>query len=119
MHPWLRRLRHDLLKPALWAARDLQEAGGRLTPADRAALRHGLTDLCDHDGAPVTAPALFAKLRADAPAGLPAPALDAFGRAVAAAVAAVDRGAAPEALAAVLSLEPAFETLARLLEPRR
>ncbi len=50
MHPWLLALRHDLVKRAVWPARDLRDTGGR----DRAALRRGLTQLTDAEGAPVT-----------------------------------------------------------------
>jgi len=117
MHAWLRRLRHDLLKPALWVARDLREVGRAPTPADREALRQSLLDLRDERGAPVTAPVLWAALRASAPADLPPAALDRFERVLLAAVTAVEGPAAPAALTAVLRLEPAFDELAQLLEP--
>ena len=57
MHPWLARLRHDLLKHALWCARDLGEcadAGGPLKPADLQAPRRSLLALPRGERRPVT-----------------------------------------------------------------
>jgi hypothetical protein len=116
MDGWLRRLRHDLVKPALWVARDLCELGAEPAAADLAQLRRGLEALVDTEGAPITARDLFARLRAEAPAALPPAALDAFGRVLDEAAAAVTAGPPAAALAAVLRLEPACDELARLLE---
>jgi len=109
MHPWLRALRHDLVKRAVWPARDLRDSGG----ADVGALRRGLMDVCDEAGAKVTAPELFGRMRARAPC--PAPACDAFAAALQQAVAALELPW-PEPLRAVLALEDAFSDLARSLE---
>jgi len=116
MHPWLSRLRHDLVKRAVWAARDVRDAAREPRPGDVAELRRGLFDLRDAEGRMVDAAALWERLRADAP-GVPAAALDAFGAAVADAQRAVagtsdSRGA----LDAVLRIETAFADLARTLE---
>src|SRR5215470_9648935 len=120
MHPWLSRLRHDLVKRAVWPARDLRDATRAPGPADLLHLRAGLLDLRGDDGGEVTAAGLWQRLRAEAP-GLPAGVLDAFGAAVAEAQRAVtalagDPGSWPEALAAVLRIESAFDDLARSLE---
>jgi len=126
MHPWLARLRHDLLKHALWCARDLGEcadAGGPLKPADLQALRRSLLALPDGEGRPVTAAQLWRELRAESCAD-PA-ALDAFEAAVLRAEAAVrasgteggDGTGGRTALSAVLALESAFFLLAQTLDP--
>lgn len=99
---WLARVRHDLLKPLLWPARDRREVGGapsagELEPA-----------LIDEEGRAIAAPALWAALRADAPAGL---ALDEFDAALDAALAAARAGD----VAGVLALEPEAEVLAKLV----
>jgi hypothetical protein len=64
MHPWLRRLQHDLVKRLLWTARDCAETGtdplaGELVPS-----------LIDEEGRSISARALYEKLRADAPDGV-------------------------------------------------
>ena len=110
MNPWLQQLRHDLVKRAVWPARDLRELGGR----DVGALRRGLTELMDADGAPVTAEALWQRMRMHAPPGC-AQACDAFGAALRDAVSALDRPW-PAPLEAVLALEDAFAVLARAVE---
>jgi hypothetical protein len=110
MLPWLQALRHDLVKRAVWPARDLRELGGR----DVAVLRRGLTELTDAEGAPVTAQALWQRMRTIAPRGS-AQACDAFGAALDGAVAALDRPW-PAPLDAVLALEDAFAALARAVE---
>ena len=107
MHPWLAALRHDLVKRALWPARDLRETGGR----DLSALRRGLFELVDAEGAPVTAVQLFEKMRADAPAGADC---DAFAAALRDAVGGLSEPW-PRPLQAVLALEEAFEALVRSL----
>ena len=109
MHPWLRALRHDLVKRAVWPARDLRDSGER----DVEALRRGLMQLCDAEGGPVTAQALFEQMRRGAPC--PAAACDAFARALQGAVSALD-SPWPAPLTAVLGLEDAFSELARSLE---
>lgn len=126
MNPWLSRLRHDLLKPALWCVRDLRDSGrlddaAPLDAADRRALRRSLLELYDSEGRRVTAVVLWRELRADSDAA--AATLDAFETAVVAAEAAAVADAAagsPEAvrrpsalLAAVLHLESAFLLLAQ------
>jgi hypothetical protein len=135
MDAWLQRLRHDLVKRALWPARDLRallDQGRGPAAADAAALRAGLFDLRDPEGNPCDAAALLARLREDAPPTLDPAALEAFAAALAEAQAAVGacvplphpkRAPAREplerAIAAVLSLEQRFATLAepRLREP--
>ncbi len=106
MHPWLSRLRHDLVKRAVWA--------------DLLRLRRGLLELRDEDGRALTATALWERLRAQAPA-VRAAALDAFGGALREAESAVSSlpgraGSWRAALDAVLRIEPAFANLARTLE---
>ncbi|HEX4385880.1 MAG TPA: hypothetical protein VH083_23140 [Myxococcales bacterium] len=108
MHPWLADLRHDLLKRAVWPARDLQAFGQQ----DIEALRDGLLRLTDDEGNEVSALLLFAQRRRTAPPGA---ACDAFERAVHKAIAALDEPW-PAPLHAVLALEPAFEALARSVE---
>ena len=120
MHPWLSRLRHDLVKRAVWPARDLRDAAREPAPADLLQLRRGLFDLRDDDGQVSTATELWGRLRAEAPA-LPPAALDAFGTAVLQAERAVtgfvgDPRSWPAVLDAVLRIERAFADLARTLE---
>ncbi len=120
MHPWLSRLRHDLVKRAVWSARDLRDAPGEPAPADLLQLRRGLLELRDEDGRTLTANDLWERLRAEAPA-VPAAALDAFGGALREAEGAVSSlpgqaGRWRAALDAVLRIEPAFANLARTLE---
>ncbi|HUJ25009.1 MAG TPA: hypothetical protein VLW85_03255 [Myxococcales bacterium] len=111
MHPWLQALRHDLVKRALWPARDLRDAGGR----DSAALRRGLTQLTDAEGMPVTAQQLFAQMRREAPPGA---ACEPFAAALHDAVAQLD-APWPAPLRAVLALEDAFDALARSIPQER
>jgi len=120
MHPWLSRLRHDLVKRAVWPARDLRDAAREPGPADLLQLQRGLFDLRDEAGEVVTASTLWKRFRAEAP-GVPAAELDAFGAALAAAERAVsaldgERRGWRAALDAVLRIEPAFAGLARTLE---
>jgi hypothetical protein len=120
MHPWLSRLRHDLVKRAVWPARDLREAGREPAAADLDQLRAGLFDLRDGEGAKVRALQLWEAMRREAPP-LPAAALDSFGDAVAQAERSVTAlaGRTPpwrEAVDAVLRIESAFFALARTLE---
>jgi hypothetical protein len=111
MDPWLRRVRHDLVKRAVWPARDLRDCG----QVDLGALRRGLGDLRDDSGAPIDAEALWARLRAEA-RGVPAGALDAFEDALAAATRAVAGADFRDALVAVLGIETAFDALARSVD---
>lgn len=122
MHPILARIRHDLLKHALWCARDLRGIE-RPLGSDLRALRRSLLELPDEEGRPVPARALLSGLRVaiDPPADAPdvRAALDAFARAVGEAEDAAraldpERPEAKElssALSAVLALEPAFAAL--------
>lgn len=112
-HPWLGRLRHDLVKRVLWPARDLVESGAAPTAAEAAALRAGLADLVAPDGSPTTARDLWRRFRADVPPAVPAAALDAFEQALEAADTAVATRPPDEAAQVVLRLEPAFQELAR------
>jgi hypothetical protein len=111
VHPWLQALRHDLVKRAVWPARDLREARER----DPGALRRGLMQLSDAEGAPITAEALFDRMRREAPAGA---ACDAFADALRKAVAALD-APWPAPLDSVLALEDAFDALARSLKQEK
>ncbi|MBN2360909.1 MAG: hypothetical protein JXR83_15745 [Deltaproteobacteria bacterium] len=112
MKIWLRRVRHDLVKPLVWPARDLADLKRPLRPADRQELISALDRLIDEAGAPVTATELWQQLRAAAPAGVPARDLDRFERALLRALAAC-RDEAPAAVEALLALEPALAALAR------
>ncbi|TMA29486.1 MAG: hypothetical protein E6J78_01695 [Deltaproteobacteria bacterium] len=111
MHPWLASLRHDLVKRALWPARDLRDSGSR----DVAALRRGLLELTDARGATIPAVQLWQRRRAGSPCS-PA-ACDAFEGALVRALQALELPW-PEPLEAVLALESAFEALARSMEGR-
>jgi hypothetical protein len=64
---WLARVRHDLIKRALWAARDLEQSGGKPGPQDWPLLRRALHDLCDDEGKVCDAQALWAQFVAQAP----------------------------------------------------
>jgi hypothetical protein len=116
LDPWLARLRHDLVKRALWPARDLLDAGAPPSAADAAALRAGLSEIVAGDGTPTTALDLWRSLRATAPPALTATALDAFEAVLRAAVAAVASAAPTAAAHEVLRLDPAFHDLARALD---
>jgi hypothetical protein len=117
VHPWARRLRHDIVKRAVWAARDLRSLEGAPSPAEVAALRRGIYDLRDDEGEPATARSLWERMRADAPCNTPE--LKRFSEALEEAHAAVDAlpGSFPAAVAALLHLEERFEALARSLDP--
>src|SRR5262249_43565525 len=109
MHPWLRALRHDLVKRAVWPARDLRDSGEE----DVSALRRGRMQLTTAEGAPISAQALFARMRPSSPC--PPEACEVFAGALQAAVTALDLPW-PAPLTAVLALEDAFSALARSLE---
>ena len=116
MHPWARRLRHDIVKRAVWAARDLRSLEGKPAPADVAALRRGLYDLRDEEGASTTARSLWEKMRAEVPRNTPE--VQRFSEALERAHQAVDALPAgfPEAILALLQIEERFEELARSLD---
>ncbi len=136
MDPWLQRVRHDLLKRALWPARDLAElleAGRTPTQEELRALRGGLFELRDEQGGACEARGLWARLLQSAPAGMDADALEAFGAGIDSAMNVVAHAApaaksdgqplagpargAPstrvirDAVEAVLALEPLFRAL--------
>jgi len=127
MDPWLQRVRHDLVKRALWPARDLRALlaeGGAATPADVAALRAGLFDLRAPDGAVCDAVTLLGHLRDLAPAEALVrlgPGLAAFEEAVAEAQrAALDLDASPRAKGKKAAAQEDVEALlAALFEVER
>jgi hypothetical protein len=80
------------------------------------ALRRGLFELTDAEGRTISAPALWARMRAQAPC--PAAACDAFESALQAAVVGLGQPW-PEPLRAVLALEDAFSALARSMEEQQ
>jgi hypothetical protein len=100
---WLARLRHDLVKRLVWPARDRRDLGGAPAPGELVAR------LIDDEGAPITAPALWATLKADGPAEM---AIDAFEGALTAALGAAAAGDVD----GVLALEAAFDRLAQALK---
>src|SRR4051812_40567886 len=112
MHPWVKTVRHDLVKRAVWPARDLRETGGR----DVAALRRGLFELTDDEGGPTDALSLWKQLRGHAPAGVEA-GLDDFEAALQRAAKALETPW-PGPLEAVLDLERRFDHLARAVEDK-
>jgi hypothetical protein len=97
---WLARLRHDLVKRVVWAARDRRDIGGRPAPGELE------PRLVDEEGRPATVAQVWAALRDEAPGGV---ALTGFQAALDAAAAAAARGDVD----GVLALEPAFDDLAR------
>jgi len=116
MHPWAARLRHDIVKRAVWAARDLRSLEGMPSAADVAALRNGLYDLRDEEGAVVDARSLWEQMRPKAPRNTPE--LERFSTAIEEAHAAVDALPAgfAAAISALLRIEERFEALARSLD---
>jgi hypothetical protein len=122
MTPWFARVRHDLLKPALWPARDLRallDAKKVPAQADVKALHAGLFVLRDEDGTACDARLLWARFLQSRPAHLDAGALDSFGAGLDSAMNVVGHAAAgpastrvlEEAIEAVLALEALFNTL--------
>jgi hypothetical protein len=105
MQEWLGRLHHDLVKRVLWPARDRRDLGGTPAPGEL------VPRLLDDEGRPVGAEALWLSLRAQAPPEAAGSALDAFGRALAAATAAAEKND----LAGVLALEAAFQSFGAAL----
>jgi hypothetical protein len=116
VHPWLKRLRHDVVKRAVWAARDLRSLEREPSASDVAALRGGLYDLRDDEGAATTARALWERMRSDAPRNTPE--VELFSRSIEEAHAAVDALPAgfAAAVSALLRIEERFEALARSLD---
>jgi hypothetical protein len=100
---WLARVRHDLVKRLVWPARDRRDLGGAPLPGELVAR------LIDDEGAPTTAPALWAALETEGPRGA---AVSAFETELGAALAAAAAGD----LDGVLALEPAFDRLAQALK---
>jgi hypothetical protein len=121
MNAWLSRLRHDLVKRAVWPARDLREAAREPRPADVLQLVAGLFELRDGEGRVVSARRLWEELRREAPPAVSRTCLDSFGIALEHAERLVAGLAAhlqswPEAVDAVLQIESAFAALAGTLE---
>ena len=116
MDPWARRLHHDIVKRAAWVARDLRSLGGRPSESDVQALRRGLHDLRDEEGATVTARSLWERMRREAPRNTPE--LERFSEAIEEAHAAVDALPADfgAAISALLRIEERFQELARSLD---
>lgn len=123
---WVGRVRHDLLKHALWCARDLRaltEGGATPRPSDIAELKQRLLAVPDAEGQSVSIGVRWRELRAELEeTGLHLPlavaSLDAFARAVDAAETAARRLARhPSEWAAVLdavfAIESAFQALAQ------
>jgi len=102
--PWLRRLRHDLVKRLVWPARDRRDMGGPPLPGELAA------KLVDDEGSPATAATVWSDLKADAPDPHHG-ALAEFENALRAGLAAAERNDLP----GVLALEDAFEQLDQVL----
>jgi hypothetical protein len=105
---WLGRVRHDLVKRMVWGARDRREMGGAVVAGE---LR---VQLVDEEGRDASAAEVWAVLRGEAPGEISPEALEAFGEALAGAVAAAER----DDLAGVLALEGAFERLRATTEGR-
>ena len=105
---WLARLNHDLVKRLLWPARDRQDLGGAPAPSEL------IVQLTNDEGRHVQASELWQSFRDEAPATIPAGALDDFGAAMERAVAA---GAAGD-LGGVLALGEDYAQLARIVKQR-
>ena len=103
---WLARVRHDLVKRVLWPARDRRDLGGAPRPGEL------VPTLIDGEGRAIAWKDLWDALRAEAPDGLPAPALEAFAHALAHAWQAAEHGD----VAGVLQFEEADAALARFVE---
>jgi hypothetical protein len=102
--PWLRRLRHDLVKRLVWPARDRRDMGGAPLPGELCA------KLIDDEGKPATAAAVWTALKEEAPAPNHG-ALAEFETALGESLAAAERNHLP----GVLALEDAFDRLAQVL----
>lgn len=102
---FLSRVRHDLVKRMLWAARDRRDLGGPVSPGEL------LATILDDEGNPTTPRERFSILCEDVD-GLAPAARERFAAALDAAAAA----ARVDDLAKVLALEAAFEDLARTVK---
>lgn len=118
MKEWLARLRHDLVRPLVWRARDVREDDLIAEEGEKRRLLAAVLDeLYDGEGRPITALALWQEIAADAPASLDARARQAFADALAHAVEVVSRvGTTREqpidaAYAAIAALDVAFAAL--------
>jgi hypothetical protein len=105
MDRFLSRVRHDLVKRMLWAARDRRDLGGPVMPGELVAT------ILDDEGHPTSPRACFAGLCEDVE-GLDPGARERFAAALDAAAAA----ARADDLTKVLALEAAFEDLARTVK---
>lgn len=99
---FLSRVRHDVVKRMLWAARDRRDAGGAVIPGEL------LAEILDDEGNRVTAAERFGQLCEEAEP-VPAAARGRFEQALASAEAA----ARADDLGGVLALDDAFAELAR------
>jgi hypothetical protein len=106
---WLSRVRHDLVKRLLWAARDRQDLGGPVVDGELVAT------ILDEEGRPARAADHFQALCGDARPWLAKDAQNRFGQALVAAEMAARRND----LAGVLALEGAFDDLARAVKKGR
>lgn len=97
---WLRRVRHDLLKPLLWPARDRRDMGGPVEPGELV-----VRLLVNSEGQPVPPQDLWAALKREAPG--PHAALARFQLALMRVLAAAQHND----LQGVLALESAFDQL--------
>lgn len=98
--PWLRRLRHDLVKRLVWPARDRRDMGGAVVAGELSA------KLIDDEGRPATAETVWTALKAEAP-NPQQHALAEFESALVRSLAAAQQ----DDLHGVLTLEAAFERL--------
>lgn len=98
---WLRRVRHDLLKPLLWPARDRRDMGGPVRPGELMVNR-----VVNGEGQSVPPQDLWAELKREAPT--PHPGLQQLQTALLRALRAAQR----DELQGVLALESAFDQLA-------
>ncbi len=63
---WLRCVRHDLLKPLLWPARDRRDMGGPVKPGELV-----INQVVNGEGQPIPPQDLWAALKSEAPAAPP------------------------------------------------
>lgn len=118
MKEWLARLRHDLVRPLVWRARDVREDESITDEGEkRRVLASVLGELYDAEGRSITALALWEELAAAAPPSLDAEAHQAFAGAVAHAVEALSRVTTQplqrieDAYDAIAALDAAFAAL--------
>lgn len=116
MQEWLARLRHDLVRPFVWRARDVREDDSGLDDAAKHALLMAvLRELYDGEGQPITALELWAEIAGAAPPVLTDEARAPFDAALARVVEVLPRRTAPldEKYAAIAALDAAFGALGR------